>query len=376
MSNPQTRGQRFADRIHARILSDEPDRNLVISSLSIDMALALCAAGASGETRDVLVDLLGAPDDLDAQNRKYCELLRSIDDGEKRPYRLAMANALWAARGCGLRPEFADMATDSYDAVVREVDFAGRTDEAIAAINRWAADKTQGNITELVNADLIRLDTRLVLTNAIHFKATWETKFDPNRTRNETWFGRTRRTVPLMMLKNETLLYEDDELQAVSLPYAGRHMAMLVVLPRKKDGLPDIERRWLRDDLFGTITAGLDPETAIVHLPRFKVESGSLLLKPVLCALRADLPFTAAADFSGIAEEPLQIGEVVHKAFVEVDEVGTEAAAATAVIMMRSTGAGSRPSPPIVFRADHPFLFFVWSRKTGTVFFSGRVVEP
>jgi serpin B len=171
------------------------------------------------------------------------------------------------------------------------------------------------------------------------------------------------------------------------MPYKGRQLSMLVVLPKKQggllsllrgrmtDGLAALERKWVAQGTYQQVTASLHSEDVIVSLPRFKMET-EFLLKPVLCDLHAELAFSDEADFRGIGDEPLKISEVVHKAFVEVNEEGTEAAAATAVLMPRCAGLAGPTSPPRVFKADHPFLFFIRDRKTNAVLFSGRVLDP
>jgi serpin B len=159
-------------------------------------------------------------------------------------------------------------------------------------------------------------------------------------------------------------------------PNTSRQLSMLIVLPRKKDGLAALERRWVAKKAYRKVTDGLDHEgTVLLSLPRFKMET-EFMLKPVLCGLHAELAFSDEADFRGIGDEPLKISEVVHKAFVEVNEEGTEAAAATAVLMLRGAGLAGPTSQPIVFKADHPFRFFIRDRKTNAVLFSGRVLDP
>ena len=255
------------------------------------------------------------------------------------------------------------------------VNFQTQPDEAVKAINAWVSTKTRARIKELINRDVLNGDTRLILTNAIYFKGRWESVFEKSATRDEDWHSPKTSNVPMMHQKGGYLYYEGDDFQAVNLPYKGRQLSMLVVLPRKTDGLAALETRWATQQTFRQVTEGFDSESVILSLPRFKIEM-EFKLKPVLCALHADLAFSDDADFSGIADEPLKISEVIHKAFVEVNEEGTEAAAATVVVMALCAGVSSRPPEPKVFKADHPFLFFIWDRKTNTLFFSGRVLDP
>jgi serpin B len=212
------------------------------------------------------------------------------------------------------------------------------------------------------------------VTNAIYFKSQWEKVFEKAVTKEVEFFGvHTTSRVPMMHQKGGYLYYECEGFQALSLPYKGRRLSMLIVLPRKKDDLTTLESQWFTKSTFRQVTQGFDDESVIVSLPRFRIEM-SFKLKPVLCALHVDLPFSDDADFSGIGDGPLKISDLIHKAFIEVNEEGTEAAAATAARMMLSTGVGGPVAEPKVFRADHPFLFFIWERKTNTVLFAGRVL--
>jgi serpin B len=194
-------------------------------------------------------------------------------------------------------------------------------------------------------------------------------------TNDEEWSGANTRKVPMMHRKGGFFYYESDSFQALEIPYRGQVYSMPIVLPRTKDGLVALERKMAEGKTFDDIaTALVHEESVLVSLPRFKLKM-HFMLRPVLCAMHAELAFSAAADFSNIGDEPVTISEVVHNAFVEVNEEGTEASAATAVLMLR--GISARPSLKLkVFKADHPFLFFIRDRKTNTVLFSGRVVDP
>ena len=363
----------FAARLFAQLSSTRADENVFCSPLSLEIALAMCAAGARGETRESLCDLLGLPEDLEEQNQQYARLLSSWSD--QRQIELVIANAVWGQHGFTFQQEFNANIAEYYQAVFEAIDFRVPI-QAVERINAWTNAKTRAKIKKLLEPDMIKEDTQLVLTNAIYFLGEWENTFEKKMTREARWLGGSEaRDVSMMSRTGGYLYYETDEFQAVNIPYKGRHLSMLVVLPRKVDGLASLERDWIRRGLFKQTTAGFDSETVALFLPRFKVES-SFRLRSVLCAMHADLPFSPEADFSGISDEPMMISEVVHKAFAEVDEKGTEAAAATAVIMSRSAGAAPRPPDPIIFRADHPFLFFIWDRTDSSVYFSGRMVEP
>ena len=367
----------FATRLYDKLAGAQAGKNLFLSPFSIRVALAMCAVGARGETRRVLADLIGAPESVDDQNRQFARLLKSVHGEGDRPFQLVTANALWGQQGYHFNPDYRKVVGEFYDGAFHEINFRAQPDEAVRTINAWVSGKTREKIRGLVNRDFINDDTRLVLTNAIYFKGRWEKEFEEADTRDEDWYGpKGTEKVPMMHQRGGFSYCESGDFQALDLPYKGRHLSMLVVLPRKKDGLASLEKRWAAGGAYRQVTDELDHEGAVVvSLPRFKMET-EFRLKFVLCGLYAELAFSDEADFSGIGEEPLKISEVVHKAFVEVNEEGTEAAAATAVGMVLGAGLGSPPPQPKVFKADHPFLFLIRDRKTNAVLFSGRVLDP
>jgi serpin B len=377
MDTPATAPNDFATHLYDKLAETQAGKNLFLSPFSIQVALAMCAAGARGETRRVLADLIGAPESVEEQNRQYALLLRSVHGNGDRPFQLVTANALWGQQGFHFKPDFQRAIADSYDGAFHEVNFQDRPDEALRTINAWVSAKTREMIRELVKRDFIGDDTRLILTNAIYFKGRWEKVFEEADTRDEDWHGPSGTgKVPMMYPRGSYLYFDGGSFQALDLPYQGWQLSMLVVLPRTKDGLASLERQWAGGTTYRQVTDGLDHEgTVIVSLPRFKLEM-EFRLKPVLCGLHAELAFSDEADFGGIGEEPLKISEVVHKAFVEVNEEGTEATAATAVGMLMCAGVIGPPPRTVVFRADHPFLFFIRDRDTNAVLFSGRVLDP
>jgi serpin B len=376
MDITETARSNFPARLYDKLAGTQEGKNLFFSPFSIRVALAMCAVGARGETRRVMADLIGAPESVNEQNEHFARLLKSVHGDGERPFQLFTANALWVQQGYDIKPNYKQTVADFYDGTFNELNFRSQPDEAVKVINSWVSGKTRERIKELVKRDFISGDTRMILTNAIYFKGQWEKMFEKTDTRAEDWHGpKGTNKVPMMHQRGGYLYYEGDNYQALNLPYKGRQLSMLLVLPKKKGGLAELEGQWRAKGLFQRVTAGFDSESVIVSFPRFKIET-EFKLKTVLCALHVDLPFSDDADFTGIGDEQLKISEVIHKAFVDVNEVGTEAAAATAVGMVLCAGVSSPPPQPKVFKADHPFLFFIWDRKTDTVFFSGRVLDP
>ena len=366
----------FATRLYNRLAIEKAGENLFLSPFSIQVALAMCGRGAKGETRKAMADLVDAPLDLKEQDTVYKNLIASVNgDGSERPYQLVTANALWGQEDYNFHVDYMKAVRDNYDGAFNVVNYKTNPDGCVATINAWVSEKTREKIKELIKRDFINDDTRLILTNAIYFKGKWDVEFKKEATKEENFHAPTS-TVKCQMMhqKGEHLYYEGDGYQCVDIMYKGGDLSLLVVLPTKKDGLPPMETRWNEEGLYQHVTANLCEEEVVLSLPRFKMET-EFKLKPVLIDMGAELAFSDYADFTGIGEEKLKISEVVHKAFVEVNEEGTEAAAATAVGMMRCT-AVMRPAMPKVFNADHPFLFFIRDRNTNTVLFSGRANDP
>lgn len=350
--------------------------NLFLSPFSISTALGMTAAGARGTTLEEMQKVLHLPADPHAG---FGALLRSLNeeaDAKKRGFTLSTANALWAQQGYPWKPEYKKIVATDYAAGLFDVDFKGNAEAARATINQWVEKETREKIKDLLPAGSITALTRLVLTNAIYFKGDWQDPFDKKATKDlpfTTADGKKINT-PLMFRQGRYLYAENDAYQVLDLPYTGRRISMTVVLPRKVDGLPAVEKELTAAKLAETLK-GLRPEREVhVHLPRFKVTKDFLLNKPL-----KELGMRAAfekADFSGMhtGGEQLDITAVVHKAFVDVNEEGTEAAAATGVVVGVTSVAP--PPTPKYFKADHPFLFFIRDQKTGSVLFMGRLESP
>ncbi len=378
----------FAVELYGRLRGQEG--NLFYSPASIHTALAMTAAGARGTTAKEMSGVLHLP--AAGVHEDYAALLEKLNSPAAIPhttrilgmtvrrtkpaYRLVVANALWGQDGCAWKRDFLDLVSRRYGAGLQTVDFKTAAGEAAKTINAWVAKKTAGKIRDLVSRGALPPLTRLVLTNAIYFKAAWDEDFSRSATKNKPFHvtADTTVTAPLMYRQDRFGYLETADFQALEMPYTGRDLSMVVFLPRTVDGLEDFEknldagrlRRWL----------GKLEKTAVkVTFPRFTVRSGFSLADPLGKMGMADA-FTAAADFSGMTDaENIFIADVLHKAFVAVDEKGTEAAAATAVVMKATAAPGPRPEPK-VFTADHPFLFVIRHRPTGLVLFMGRVANP
>jgi serpin B len=358
----------FAFELYAK-LATEPG-NVFFSPYSISSALGMTWAGARGATADEMAKTLHFTPDTHAGLAALNQQL-----GGKQPgYQLSVANRLYAMKGSKLLAPFTTLAKEKYGAPVEQVDFT--KEETRKRVNQWVEDQTNQRIKDLIPAGVFNADTRLALINAIYFKGTWAQQFDKKATKPQPFFTGGRQVdVPLMFAKLETstrVRYgQTSDAQVLELPYQGGDVTMIIVLPTARDGLPALEKK-LDAAAFEKLVKTLHSTEVDVWLPRFKVEQ-QLSLGPTLASLGMPSAFAAGcADFSGMTgTKELFISAVIHKAFVEVNEEGSEAAAATGVVMgiesVQQTAA---------FRADNPFLFALRDGRSGSVLFLGRLVDP
>jgi serpin B len=363
----------FALDLYGRLRGREG--NLFLSPASISTALAMTYAGARGETANQMASTLHFTLDQEHLHPALGALLYDLDGGgKKRGYQLSVANALWGQKGYPFLPEFVTLAHDNYRAGLEEVDFVGATEQARQTINAWVERQTQDKIKDLLQEGVLSSDTRLVLTNAIYFKGNWASQFPKDRTQDGPFqvTAQEKVTVPFMD-KTEKFNYLDGgTFQALELPYVDKDLATVVLLPKKADGVADFEKTLTVHNLNEWL-GKLQEHEVVVALPRFKMTS-EFSLGDTLAAMGMPLAFSPAADFSGMdGMKYLFVSAVVHKAFVDVNEEGTEAAAATAVV---AVGASSGAPMTPVFRADHPFVFLIRDRRSGSILFLGRVTDP
>ncbi len=363
----------FALNLYGKLKDQEG--NLFFSPFSISTALAMTYAGARGETEAQMRKALHFYMGQRGLHPACKSLIEDLNARQKAGgYELSVANALWGQKGYGFLKEFLDLTRENYGAGLNEVDFAGATEAARQGINKWAEDETRGKIKDLIPPGVLNALTRLVLTNAIYFKGNWASQFKKGDTQNApfTLLDGKKVNVPMMQQTRKYPYLKTDTFQALELPYVGEELSMVVLLPRKVDGLADFEKSLTHKGLTEWVEA-LRKEEVAVYLPKFKMTS-SFSLSEVLQSLGMPDAFSLGlADFSGMTgNKDLFISAVIHKAFVDVNEEGTEAAAATAGVMALERV----PAPPPVFRADHPFLFLIRDRRTGSILFMGRVVNP
>ena len=357
--------------------------NVVFSPFSVRTAARMALVGARGDTAAQMRAALRVTADEETSETGSHTLLQRFQGAGGRSG-LALVNALWTQEGQLLLADFREVVEREFQAAVHQADFRGAAERARQRINTWVAEQTRNRVRDLVPPGGVDGTTRLVLANAVWFKDRWVSQFDPARTREEPFYLDRRRTVQaaLMHQRCSVLYAPGNGFQVVDLGYFDTTLSMLVLLPDERDGLEPLEAR-LSSPALRDCVARLRFQEIELFLPRFRTESGAEL-RLQLAALGMPLAFSrTSADFSGISgiappdPEALFISAVWHRAFVEVEETGTEAAAATAIAMERMAASHPAPPPPVpVFRADHPFLFAIRDRQSGVLLFLGRVADP
>jgi serpin B len=363
----------FACELYAQLRAQEG--NLFLSPYSISSALAMTCAGARGNTAAEMKKALRLTVEDERLHAGLGALTRRLNDGGKGgQYQLAVANALWGQKDYKFLDSFLALNEKHYGAGLSLLDFKGATEGARGTINAWVEKQTKERIKDLLRPGVLTADTRLVLTNAIYFKGDWAEQFAKDATRDEPFHPAAGKTVAVpMMHRTAGFGYlEGEGFQALSLPYKGDALSMVVFLPGKAGSLTDFERSLTAENLARWLPQ-LGRREVEVSLPKFKVTAEFSLARTLEAMGMKDAFAAGAADFSGMdGTKELFIGAVVHKAFVAVDEKGTEAAAATGVVM----ALAAAPEPPPAFKADRPFVFAIRDNASGSILFLGRVADP
>jgi serpin B len=353
------------------------DGNLFFSPYSISTCLGMTYAGARGETALQMARALDFSTNQDRVGAAFGALQTELDklQGDA-GIEFTLANGLWTQQGVPFLPDFLGNATSNYQAVLNQVNFVTQADSVTGEINQWVAQKTQGIIVNLLGPGMVNAQTRLVLVNAIYFKGAWASQFSTNATTVQPFYVSSNQTVnvSLMHQTNSVGYYQNNSFQAVELPYRGTNATMVILLPGDPGGLAQLEASLTPQELAQVLTnMEMGAQPVEVFLPKFSLQATENLI-PDLENLGMTDAFTGGvADFSGMdGARDFSIGVVVHKAFVDVDETGTVAAAATGIVV----GVAVAPPTPPVFRADHPFLFMIRDTLSGSILFVGRVSDP
>lgn len=352
--------------------------NLFFSPYSISTALAMTYAGARGQTATEMANVLHLTLEQERLHSAFTALISGLNTSA-RVYQLIIANRLWGQKGYGFLDTFLKTTQNHYGAKLEQVDFAGATEQTRTAINHWVEQKTQQKVQNLIREHILNQDTKLVLINAIYFKAAWFSPFNPNNTKNQPFTIAPNQQVNVPMMYQEAAVpYADlGDMQLLELPYGDSQLdveprlSMVILLPSKADGLAELEQKLTPENLEKWLSSlGGEHGNIEIWLPKFKATSG-VELKQVLSEMGMKSAFVPrVANFSGMnGKQNLFISAAIHKAFVDVNELGTEAAATTAAIVTERGGNGK-------FRADHPFIFLIRDTQSGSILFLGRVANP
>jgi serpin B len=356
-------------------------QNTIISPYSINTALAMTYAGSRGETMIEMATVMHYTLNQEIFHPEFKSFSGYINSLSSSKAGFENANAIYAQKDYDFLKEFFNVVEKNYGSVLKFVDFHKGDREAIRLeINNWVEEKTHSKIKDLIVKKILNEDTRMVLVNAIYFLAEWEKEFKKDLTYdgvfNISISGKPegKVTSSFMTTTDSFTYFKDSECAAIELPYSDNKFSMLVILPSIDSNLEVFLKKLTYTKLMA-IVYGLNKQQVELHLPKFKIETETEL-SDLLSGMGMPLAFSNKADFSGMTGKyDLKIDKVIHKAFVEVDEKGTEAAAATAVVMIRKTTAIEAPEKTI-FRADRPFLFFIQDTEKNSIIFMGSVVNP
>lgn len=368
----------------------EKEGNLFFSPGSVYTALGMLYAGARGDTAAEMGKAMHVTLPGDKLNPAFADLAKLMnppasakddakgDKAKERAFQLSIANALWPQVDYAFKADYLATTGKYFNAELTGLDYRKEAEASRKKINAWVEKKTNDKIKDLIPQGVLTADTRLVLTNAIYFKGNWKDPFKKEDTKDESFSGVIKRgdavaegtKVPMMHRTGHYGYLKGDGFAAVELPYAGDELSMQVFLPEKVGGLADFEKQLTADNLAKWTFRSREVQ---LSLPKFKMTREVTLNDP-LKAMGMRLVFTEKADLSGMAGSPgeLCVTAVLHKAFVDVNEEGTEAAGATGIVV----GITCMPPPPVEFKADHPFVFLIRHTATGEVLFAGRVVDP
>ncbi|MBL7123536.1 MAG: serpin family protein, partial [Actinobacteria bacterium] len=359
----------FGFDIFKELILEDKDKNIFISPLSILLALAMTYNGAVGDTNLAMAEALGFKGfDLEELNSGFNDLMISIKNADS-DIELAIANSIWHKLGFKAKEDFVERNKKYFSSEVKEIDFS--TPEAVDTINGWIDEATKGKIEKMLTE--IPPDAVMYLINAIYFKGNWTYPFDENLTSDDDFYlldGSTKK-VPMMSQEENFGYYDGDNFSAVKLPYGQEKMAMYIILPDEGVSLDSVTSS-LDADKWNEIKESFYGSQVSLTMPKYKMEYGIKLLNDALAELGMGIAFGPGADFSGINPD-IFISKVLHKAVIEVNEKGSEAAAATVVEMVTSMPMAEEI---IEFRVDRPFFFVIADDRTGSILFMGKVVEP
>ncbi len=364
----------FAFNFYSQILQDEKtqNKNIFFSPLSIFMAFAIAYEGSEQNTAKEMQQVFGFEPDDQKRKNQMSAMLSGLNHTEGW-YNLEIANALWVKEQYQIKQDYADTAKTDYSSTVENVNFV--TDQGINSINDWVKEKTNDKIQDILAPGSTDEFTRMIITNAIYFNAKWALEFNPTYTEEKDFWTDNENSSKVMMMKKPVGKYnyaKTDSLQALELKYLGGDISMLILLPHDIDGLKSLESS-LDAEKIKSIQDAMTRQPITVQIPKFEFDTKYDLISPIQSLGVGDAFDPNLADFTKITDEQIYIQKAAHKAFVNVNEEGTEAAAITALVAVASSGP---PEPVGEFIADHPFVFVIQKNDSDQILFVGRVVDP
>ncbi len=352
-------------------VSENGTGNVFFSPISISTAMGMTYVGANGETQNQISKVFH----FSANNSKFHRLQGSIPkllSSRADSIKLSMVNTIWVEKTFTIKKAFDKTLKDEYRASLERADFINKYEESRILINNNISKATSDRIKDLLPPNSLNSLTRLVLTNAVYFKANWKTKFQKERTGDAKFYVTPQKPIKCKMigLKSKFDYFEDDKVQAIELPYSGNNFSMLIILPQQDQNV-DVLIKGINQDYLNSIINGLTEQSISISIPKYKLSTG-YQLKQELSDMGMPQPFSDDADFSKMSTgNNLKISNVFHKAFIEVNEEGTEASAATAVVIaMKSIGIER------TFIANRPYVFLIREKTSGLILFMGRINDP
>ena len=362
----------FVFAFYSEIAKGSPESNLFLSPFGISTAFSMAYEGSAGNTASEMQQVFGFIPDDQKRRESISDTLARLDS-KNDLYKLQIANALWVKDGYQIKQDYLDTATTYYDSTVDNVDFV--TNDGVNKINRWTSEKTQGKIKDVLAPDSTDELTRMVITNAIYFKGKWGNQFNPGNTSDELFWLDKNKSVTVPMMKSPADMfdyYETKDLQAIKMYYVGGDISMIVLLPKDKNGLDSLEDS-LNMQKLDSIRDMMTMQPLTIQMPKFEFETEYKLVDSLENLGIHDAFDENNADFQGMTDEQVYLAQAIHKAFVNVNEEGTEAAAITALVVQFASGP---PEPRHEFIADHPFVFIIQENNTGEILFIGRLANP
>lgn len=347
----------------------DSDKNIVFSPFSIYTALSITSLGAGGATKDEFDKVLNNNLPIEQFHQSYKDVIDSASVGSNK---FNIANALWLDNGFQAEEDFLNTSNDLFNTHIENLDFQNNPKDSADTINSWIEQNTNGLIKNLLSSSSINSNTRMILTNAIYFKGNWERSFDPKEDSDLNFYVTADNPVKTTFMQQEGVFfyYENQSEKLLQLNYKGNSLSLIIVLP---EGNIDNFIKNLSDEEFRSTLRNMKPEELNIKVPKFKFSFASDLAKQ-LSDLGMKSAFTTDADFSGISKsQNLYISDVIHKAYIDVNETGTEAAAATSIGF---TTTAFNPMPVKNFIVDRPFIFAIMDNKTKTILFLGKILNP